>query len=70
MQFYSLKHQKLVSVSNDALRKRRIRRGRGTSPCGARYAALAEVTVDGVPATVSRFLTREAFEALNAPEVR
>jgi hypothetical protein len=70
MDFYSLKHQKLISVPDSALRKRRIRRGPKSSPRGARFAVLADVVVDGTPVTVSRFIKRDAFDALDVPEVR
>jgi hypothetical protein len=68
MQFYSVKHRAWISAPPESLRKRRLTRPR-VRPCGARYAAVATVLVDGSPLRVTRFLTREAFDSLDVPEV-
>lgn len=69
MEFYSFKHRRTIEVPPNALRKRRIMPAAGSGTRGERYSVVAEVTVDGTPVKVSRFVKREAFDALDVPEV-
>jgi hypothetical protein len=70
VEFYSLKHRRTIDVPQEDVRKRRMQRTTSSGKSQERYAVTAETTVDGTKVRLSKFVNREAFEALKVPEVK
>jgi hypothetical protein len=70
MEFYSLKHRRTIDVPEKDVRKRRMQRTTSSGKPQERYAITAETTVDGQTVKLSKFVNREAFDALAVPEVK
>lgn len=68
MDFYNMKTKSTVSVPEDQIRKRRMVRTTSGGKRQERYAAVAEVDVDGKPVRMFKFLNKEQFDSLTAPE--
>lgn len=70
MDFYNLKTKQMVKVPDAQVRKRRTSRQLSRGGTQERYAAVAEVQVDGKPFKLYKFLSRADFDALKVPEER
>jgi hypothetical protein len=69
VEFYSLKHRRVVTVPDNDVRKRRMLRKTAGGKAQERYAVTAETMVDGQTVRLSKFVNRDAFERLAVPEV-
>jgi hypothetical protein len=58
MEFYSFAHRKRIDVADENLRKRRVQANGAT-----RYAIFGSQVVDGKEAKVSKFVSKDAFDA-------
>jgi hypothetical protein len=66
--FYNVKTRQKVNVPEAQIRKRRTSRQLSGGRTQERYAAVAQVDVDGKPLNLYKFLSRADFEALQVPE--
>jgi hypothetical protein len=66
--FYNVKTRQMVNVPESQIRKRRTSRPLSGGRTQERYAAVAQVDVDGKPLNLYKFLSRADFEALQVPE--
>jgi len=67
MEFYSVKHRKKVEVpTSDLKRKIYNVKGKGGNMM-TRYAVRAMTSVDGEQTSLTKFVSKDAFDALNAP---
>lgn len=66
--FYNMKTKSTVSVPEDQVRKRRMVRTTSGGKRQERYAAVAEVDVQGRPVRMFKFLSKEQFDGLSVPE--
>jgi hypothetical protein len=69
LQFYNLRTKELVEVPTEQIRKRRSVRMTSGGVRQERYAAVAEVTVDGHPLKLYKFVSRAVYDGLQVPEV-
>ncbi len=68
MQFYNLKTKQKVEVPESEVKKRRSVRTTSGGKHQERYAAVADVHVDGKPLRMYKFITKQAFDSLHVPE--
>jgi hypothetical protein len=68
MNFYNLKTKQTVDVPESDIRKRRSVRTTSGGKKQERYAAVAEVTVDGQPVKLFKFIDKATFDNLQVPE--
>lgn len=69
MEFYSVKHRKNVTVSDSEVKKKEMQvKGKGGNMM-TRYAAVAETTVEGSKVKLTKFLSKDSFDALKVPTV-
>ncbi|MDB5081087.1 MAG: hypothetical protein JWP00_3011 [Chloroflexi bacterium] len=68
MEFYSVKHRKKVSVSDNDIKKKMFNSGNGESS-RTRYAAVAETTVEGDKVKLTKFINKQTFDGLKVDEV-
>jgi hypothetical protein len=69
MQFFNLKTKQVVEIPDADVSKRRSVRTTSGGVRQERYAAVAEVTVDGKPLKLFKFVDRATFDRLPGPEV-
>jgi hypothetical protein len=69
LQFYNLKTKQLVEVPDAQVSKRRSVRVTSGGRKQERYAAVAEITVDGQPLKLFKFVNQATFDSLKVPEV-
>ncbi len=69
MQFFNLKTKQVVDVPDAQVSKRRSVRVTSGGQKQERYAAVAEITVDGKPLKLFKFVNRETFDSLKGPEI-
>jgi hypothetical protein len=69
MQFYNLKTKQPVEVPDSELKKRRSVRTTSGGKRQERYAAVADVQVDGKPLRMFKFISKQTFDSLPAPEI-
>jgi hypothetical protein len=68
--FYNLKTRQTVDVPESQVRKRRTSRQLSGGRTQERYAAVAQIEVEGKPLNLYKFLSRADFDALKVPEER
>ena len=64
MRFYSVRHRRTIDVPDDAVEGRVIERATKSGGRQVRYLLTATAEVDGQPARLTKFVSREEFEAL------
>jgi hypothetical protein len=69
MQFYNLKTKQAVEVPDHEIKKRRSVRTTSGGKQQERYAAVADVEVDGKPLRMFKFINKETFDSLAVPEI-
>jgi hypothetical protein len=69
MNFYNLKTKQTVDVPERDIRKRRSVRITSGGKKQERYAAVAEVKVDGQPVKLFKFIDKGTFDGLKVPEI-
>jgi hypothetical protein len=68
MQFYNLKTKQKVEIPESEVKKRRSVRTTSGGKHQERYAAVADVNVDGKPLRMYKFITKQVFDSLHVPE--
>ena len=68
MEFFNLKTKQKVDVPESQLKKRRSVRTTSGGTRQERYAVVADVTVDGKPLRMFKFVNKATFDALAVPE--
>ncbi len=69
MEFYSVKHKKSVQVPDTEVKKKELHiKGKGGNMM-TRYAAVSETTVEGSKVKLTKFLSKDSFDALKVPVV-
>jgi hypothetical protein len=69
MQFFNLKTKQMVEIADAEVSKRRSVRVTSGGSKQERYAAVAEVRVDGKPLKLFKFVDRATFDRLPGPEI-
>jgi hypothetical protein len=69
MKFYNLKTKQSVEVPESGIKKRRSVRTTSGGKRQERYAAVADVDVDGKTVRMFKFVNKETFDSLAVPEV-
>jgi hypothetical protein len=69
LQFYNLKTKQPVEVQESDIKKRRSVRTTSGGKRQERYAAVADIHVDGKPLRMFKFISKDAFDALHVPEI-
>jgi hypothetical protein len=69
MEFYNLKTKRSVDVPERDIKKRRSVRTTSGGKRQERYAAVADVEVDGKPLRMYKFINKETFDSLGVPEI-
>jgi hypothetical protein len=68
LDFYSARTRSSVPVPTDKVRKRRVVRTGDNGSRKERYAAVAEIEVEGRELRLFKFISREQFDSLDVPE--
>ena len=69
VQFYNLKTKQAVDVSESDIKKRRSVRTTSGGKTQERYAVVAEVSGDGRPLQMFKFVNKATFDSLTVPEI-
>jgi hypothetical protein len=69
LQFYNLKTKEKVEVPDSEIKKRKTVRTTSQGTRQERYAAIADVNVDGKPLRMYKFVNKATFDSLHVPEV-
>jgi hypothetical protein len=69
MQFFNLKTKQMVEIPDADVSKRRSVRVTSGGQKQERYAAVAEIKVDGKPLKLFKFVDRATFDRLPGPEI-
>ncbi|MBI4127743.1 MAG: hypothetical protein HY459_01595 [Parcubacteria group bacterium] len=67
MQFYDVKHKKPVEVPDDKITKRTYDVKGRDGQVRVRYAAQAEMEVEGSMVKMTKFINKETFDSMSAP---
>lgn len=70
VRFYSLKHRRYVDVPSSEVRKRTISREGANAGPNSRHLFVARTEVDGVPARLTRIVSRAEYDASDIIEER
>ena len=67
MEFYSVKHRRKVEVPNSEIKKKVFEvKGKGGNMM-TRYAVVASTVVDGSKVNLTKFVSKDAYDALSVP---
>ena len=69
MQFYNLKTKQAVEVPESDIKKRRSVRTTSGGKHQERYAAVADIEVDGKPLRMFKFINKATYDSLAVPEI-
>ncbi|MFZ0216653.1 MAG: hypothetical protein WAM30_12030 [Candidatus Dormiibacterota bacterium] len=69
MQFYNLRTKATTEVPDSDIKKRRTKRTTSRGTTQERYAAVAQVKVEGSPVTLYKFINKATFDGLKVPEI-
>ncbi|GEM_PF-1047468 len=68
MEFYSVKHREKIQVADDQVYKVHYKRASKEGKDNSRYAVGAEVEHKGSKVKLTKFVSKEAYDKLDAPE--
>jgi hypothetical protein len=68
LQFYNLKTKEKVEVPDSEIKKRKTVRTTSQGTRQERYAAIADVNVDGKPLRMYKFVNKATFDSLHVPD--
>jgi hypothetical protein len=69
VKFYNLKTKQNVEVPESEIKKRKTVRTTSQGTRQERYAAIADVDVDGKPLRMYKFVNKATYDSLSVPEV-